>query len=395
MPRRARKTHPDQPQASGRQAPRKRLERFLKWVGGVTAILSLILGLYQVTRLVSDVRERQRHLAELYAVGKEQQSAGDFQSAWTSFEQALKTADEGGQIAKLAGQLGAERHQLREAQEDLAMVWLENIRVPQGQRFSDIVDKLVPILSRGVGSASGLRKADLLGHVGWAYFLKARDGSGNLNPEQHYRQALEIDPGNPYAHAHWGHWILRNRENLADATRHFSAAVASGRALPYVRQIQLAALGNVRSERTQEEFLRVVNDMLKNNEKIEARTRSDVYSIYYFALSAGETFQRLRAAVPATEQIAMIRALFYETDFDRSKIPNREASLAILQEAAGLRDEALATWLAMRSGLPANTRGPVVDRADAAIKRLSQPQSTAKGRAVGLTSPTPTIPPTR
>jgi tetratricopeptide (TPR) repeat protein len=374
----------DQSRASGHQGARKRLESLLKWVGGVTAILSLILGLYQVTQLVSDVRERQRHIAELYAIGKEQQRDGDYQSAWTSFEQALKSADEGGQIAKLTGQLDAERRQLREAQEDLAMVWLRNIIPAEGQKFSDIVEKLLPVLARGVSNASGVRKADLLAHIGWAYFLKERDGPGKMDPEQQYRLALAIDPSNPYAHAHWGHWIIWKRGNLEDATRHFSAAVASGRALPYVRRIQLAALGNFSSETTEGVFLRVVNDMRKNNEKIDTRTRSDVYSIYYFALSSGEDFQRLTAVVPATEQIAMIRALFYDADFDSSRIPSREAFLAILQEAAGHRGEALKTWLALRSGLPANTYGTVATRANAAIKRLSQQpeQKAAKGSAV-------------
>jgi tetratricopeptide (TPR) repeat protein len=372
MPRRPREAPVDQDQTDSHPGSRKRLETLLKWVGAVTAVLSLILGLYQVTQLVSNTRERQRHIAELLAVGREQQGAGDYPAAWTSFERALNSADEGGLIAKLTGRLDAERQQIRKAQEDLAMVWLENLRVAQGQKFADIVDTLVPVLDRGVASTSGVRKADLLAHVGWAYFLKTRDGPGNMNPEQYYLQALEIDPANPYAHAHWGHWILWKGGNLEEAMRHFSAAVASGRARPYVRMIQLAALRNSRSDRTEGEFLRVVNDMRKNNEQIDARTRSDVYAIFYSALGPGEGFQRLTAAVPATEQIATIRALFYEADFDPSKIPTREAYLAILQEAAGLPDEALKTWLALRSTFPANTPRPVVARADAAIKRLSQ-----------------------
>ena len=248
MLRKPKETSVEQRQSYAHQGSRKRLETLLKWVGAVTAVLSLILGLYQVTQLVSDIRERKRHIAELHGVGKQQQGAGDFPSAWASFEQALKNADEGGQIAKLTGRLDPERRQLREAQEDLAMAWLENIRVAEGQKFSDIVDKLVPVLDRGIGGANGIRKADLLAHVGWAYFLKTREGPRNVNPEKYYRQASEIDPANPYAHAYWGHWILWNSGNLEDALKHFSAAVASGREVPHVRTIQLSALQIVRSE---------------------------------------------------------------------------------------------------------------------------------------------------
>jgi hypothetical protein len=225
------------------------LERSLKWVGGVTAVLSLIFGLRQITQIVSDVRERQRQVAELSKIGKLQQGAADYESAWGSFEQALKTAESGGQLAKLTGQLSAERRELRKAQEDLAMEWAENARPSRGQTFSDVVDKVVPVLNRGITSASGARKADLLAHFGWANFLRSRDGRQDLNPEQQYREALEIDPTNPYAHAHWGHWNLwRSEKKMEEARGHFSAAIAAGRARGYVRKIQFAAWKNLRGE---------------------------------------------------------------------------------------------------------------------------------------------------
>jgi tetratricopeptide (TPR) repeat protein len=352
----------------------------LKWVGGTTAILSLILGLYQVTKLFSEARERHRSVVELHTVGKDQQNAGNYQGAWTSFEQALERADQGGQLAKMIGQLDADRQLLREAQEDLAMAWVEDIRVPEGRTFSEIVDKLIPVLTRGAANAAAVRKSDLLAHLGWAYFLKRRDSPGTLDPEQYYRQSLETDANNPYGHVHWGHWLIWEGRNLEEGTKHFSAAVASGRALPYVRRIQLAALENARSETADGEFLRAVNDMRKNQEPVDATTRADLHSRYYFALNSAEAFQRFIAAVPPVEQIATMRALFYEADFDPSKVPVREAALATLQEAAGLPDEALQTWLTLHSGLSADSYGTVMARADAAIKRLSKSRPQSGGR---------------
>lgn len=136
MPKKGKQTLLDTRRTGGDQGPRDRFSRLMKWVGGVAAILSLIFALHQATQLVSDVREQRRQITELYNVGKLQHSAADYEGAWTSFERALKTAEAGGKLAKLTGQLSKETIALREAQEDLAMEWLENVSASRGQTFS-------------------------------------------------------------------------------------------------------------------------------------------------------------------------------------------------------------------------------------------------------------------
>ena len=51
--------------------------RLLKWVGGITAVLSLGFAVQQAIQLVSDSRERQRNIAELSSVAVLQRNAGD------------------------------------------------------------------------------------------------------------------------------------------------------------------------------------------------------------------------------------------------------------------------------------------------------------------------------
>jgi hypothetical protein len=347
----------------------------MKWIAGVTAVLSLVAGLYQITRLVGDARERERQLAELHRVAQAQQTAGDYERAWLTLEQAAVGAEAGGLFAKLGGQLGEGRRRVREAQENLAMAWLENIRLPQGQTFSSVVDKLIPVLDRGIASASGARKADLLAHVGWAYFLKTRDGRSGLDPEQHYRQALEIDPANPYAHAYRGHWKVWTGTPPAAARREFAAAVASGRARQHVRAIQLAALTNSRSDESALELLRVVNEMRTNGEPFDPRIRREVYNVYFFAFSDEALLQKVLSVVPPAEQLATFMALFEGTESDAARRRMQQAFLAILQEAAGQPAEALRGWQAIRAELPPHTTGTLVTRANAAIKRLSRRSS--------------------
>ena len=122
-------------------------------------------------------------------------------------------------------------------------------------------------------------------------------------------------------------------------------------------------------EDTEMEFLKAVNDMVKHNEEVDEVTSRNVFSIYYFALS-DRKFPQLISAVPADEQIKLIKKLFYYPDFDSSKISTREAALAELQEASGLRQEALKTWLSIRPSLTKNSI--YITLADAAIKRLSR-----------------------
>ena len=306
----------------------------LKWIGVVTLLLSVLLLLNQASRVFGEIRDRQRQVGELQAMADRQQRAGDFQDAWTSLDRAAATAGRGSYLARLASPPDAERQAVRIAQEDLAMAWLERASAAGGARFSDLVDPLLPALTSGAEAASGRRKADLLAHVGWAQFLKSRDGAAEgVEPEPFYRRALEADPSNPYAHAHWGHWLAWKRRPLDEAAVHFDAALASGRVRPYVRGVQLAALQLARTGASQGAYLAAVADMVKNQEPVEPAVRNAVFALYARACDDAARLDRLVAAVPPAAQIAVIRALFFDVDFDPAREPLRDACLARLQEA--------------------------------------------------------------
>lgn len=358
-------------------APRPTVEVVLKWVAAVAAVLSLIAGSFQVTRLFSDVRERKRLIAETLDVAQRQQSGGDFASAWATLETGLKSADEGGQFAKLFGQLSDERRRLRLAQEDVAMAWLRNVRVPADRKFSDVVDRLLPVLDRGVTAATGSARADRLAHVGWAYFLKSRDGAAGLDPASRYRAALEADPDNPYAHAYWGHWMLWQREPLAGALLHFDAAARNERARPYVRSIEHAAL-RVRSDaQSSAALLRLAATMRRNGESVSVTARNDVYSIYHSVVMNGTPpAAELLAALPPAAHLELIDGLVAGPETGAGKQNVAAAARALFQEAAGDTTAALATWRALRAGLDAN-EVTLRARADAALRRL---QATAGDR---------------
>ena len=351
--------------------PARTLQRVLKWVGSITAILSLFFGVYQLATMVSDARARARHIDEVYVIGKAQQSAGDFPAAWDSFGEAGRSAEEGGMIAKMAGKLDAAQAKVRLAQEDLAIAWLQDMHAGSDEKFSATVDKLLPSLMRGAATATAQRRADLLAHVGWAYFLKSRDGMSGADPARSYAEAIASDAANPYAHAYWGHWILWTRGNLGTAMQHFTAAVASRRELAFVRSIELAALTNSDDAAVEGEFLRTVNGMHKAQEPIDAGTANRLYDLYYSSYPYDKDFNNLVNAVPANEQIDLVRAVLSDATLDASKAPVRQAVIALLLEAAGDRAGALATWKALRAAFSADTGFTLRARVTAAINRLS------------------------
>jgi hypothetical protein len=307
----------------------------LKWVGVVTVLLSLLLLLNQASQVFAEIRDRQRQVGELQAMADRQQRAGEYSRAWASLENAATAAAQGSYLAKLASPPDPERQVVRTAQEDLAMAWLEHASAAGGTRFADTVDPLLPTLTEGANAAAGRRKADLLAHIGWAQFLKSRDGGADAaDPEAFYREAVAVDATNPYAHADWGHWLAWKHRPIEEAAAHFDAALASGRARVYVRNMQLAALQLSAGASSQAAFLAAVADMVRNQEPVDRGARRAVYELYARTCDDDARLGPLTAAVPPATQIEVIRALFFEVDFDPARKPVRDACLERLQAAS-------------------------------------------------------------
>jgi hypothetical protein len=98
--------------------------------------------------------------------------------------------------------------------------------------------------------------------------------------------------------------------------------------------MQLAALQLGGTGAGQAAFLAAVADMVRNQEPVAPAVRDAVYALFARAFDDEARFERLAAAVPPATQIAVIRALFFELDFDPARVPPRDAWLARLQDAA-------------------------------------------------------------
>src|SRR6186713_996342 len=195
------------------------LVRIFKGVGYATALLTLLFGISRIWDAVSahfarkaEVAALESQVNQMLAVASVQRAGSDYQAAWETIEKA-------GAVQSTP--------EVVHAQEDLAMEWLRKIQVPEGQTFTSIVDKVSPLLTRGVVQSQGSRKADLLAHLGWGDYLRFRENQRQLHPDSYFNDALKEDPSNVFAHTFKGFWIIWNREGLKEASSHFRSAVDS------------------------------------------------------------------------------------------------------------------------------------------------------------------------
>ena len=331
-------------------------KQVMSWVGGATAILTLIFGLQRLVGWIGDWREQRLQIAELVALSVTQQETHHYPEAWASLTEAER--------------LDAGNEDVRRAQEDLVMVWLRGARVRVGeQTFTDLVKPLVPVLERGALRAQGQRKADLLAHAGWADFLRWRDGARDLAVDAHYSRALESDPSNPFAHAMWGHWILFTGGDVDAARQHFDNGLTAGREREYVRHMQLAALLNLSREKGLEELLRLTNDMRLHNEEI-GKSESDrvLWLACYTDLHGADSWTRSPMRIAPADEIATLRWLYARGDPERSRKDMLDFCEARLHALAGDRAKALE----MLRHLQSEAAGDAIrDYAKQAVDRLS------------------------
>ncbi len=214
------------------------------WLGAALVVAGASTAWWvQQQRLEAQRQEQVRQASERQALAREAAAAvayakeleaattlctgGDYASAWSNFDELSARAP-----------AAASKAAVQSAQADCGMTWLRNISVRDGQTFSSITQKIVPVLGREVAAAQGTRQGDVHAHLGWAEYLRWRDGQ-RTTPVVHYQRAIDVDPKNPYANAMWAHNSVLRRDAAADViAARFETALSSGRETPFVRWMQ-------------------------------------------------------------------------------------------------------------------------------------------------------------
>ena len=318
----------------------------LKWIAGITALISLVIGMDRVNDIYSSWRDRQNAITELVAAARLQAEARDYAGGWRLLQSAL-ALDAGARAA-------------RDYQGPFAMAWLRDMRLGDGQTFSELVDPLLPVLYMGTANPDKELAADMLAHIGWANYLKRIDGRLEVKIEESYARALELDPDNPYAHIHWAFWVLHNNNdrdygepNIRKARRHIDAALASGRDRAYVTDLAIYSLDGSSYRGSEEEMLRLAYELAQVNEPLTSDHMRALHSLFE-PISRGhdprglERLEALSEVLPPEKLLATFNWILNGMDVGKplaaKDLSGNRYIVGRLQEAAGNEARALAIY---------------------------------------------------
>jgi len=340
------------------------------WVGRAAAITGLVATLAGgITWWATRDREHAERRAQL-VLAQSQAAQGDYAVSLDTYGDLLRTDP----LDRSA----------QEGQLNTAMLWTENfsVLVPEGGKASDVagpqLDRILTTLESGLARTEGPQKADIQAHLGWARWLNQHIAAREFDSaaETNFRAALVSDPQNVYAHAMLGNWLLQTGGDFGEAVQHFTAAVATGKARPFVRRLQIGGLLSHDEDASRPELFRVANQMRSSSEPLDSDSRRRIVDFCCNPTLNSHTV--IAASLSAVDPDNAWQTYVW---LDEAQGGGSDAALqtltrsfiqANLLEIGGKREESLASYRQLRAQL-AQQPGSLRDAVDAAVARLQHP----------------------
>jgi tetratricopeptide (TPR) repeat protein len=316
--------------------------------------------------LINHHRHNVEYKAKM-ALAQTQAGQQQFQAALTTYSEILKD--------------NPLDRKVLDAQLEATMRSVENfsVAVPEGKDEGDLagpaLDAIFPVLNAGLLREKQARLDDVEAHLGWAHFLNAKmtNREGDSVAVKDWHEVLSRDPSNVYANAMLGNWMLQSYGDFKEAVEHFHTAVRTGRARPFVRQLEVGGLVYLDVPGDRAELIRVSNEMRKSGEDLDPEERSRVLS-WCCALGVTNHQELVEAlgAVPNDE--AWQTFLWLEagsSEDQKEQNLHRQFIHANLLEPGGMSDAALSAYRQIQVALR-NQPGSLRDQIDAAVARLTR-----------------------
>lgn len=319
----------------------------LRWVVLGGGVLLFVAATFVLLHAQAAERARVAEMNGLMASAREHMNAEDFDYALDSFQRAERLAAPDPMLSRLSLGTVVTQQQQEEAHgalEELAERWVVREVIGHIEEGHTVIeDTPVNVLSAAVEVATGVHKADLLAHIGYANFLTGclAGDAGNDQAATFYRQALAADPQNTYANAFWGHLIVCNGGPVEEAQQHFAAALASHRDYTLVRRIELDALDNSSDPKAVSLWLQRVDEMHKAGEPLSKHSTHHLAALY--STSRAKERKELYASVPPAEHVVLARDVLKSLSATADVVGVTEF-VAYTLEAQDKRDEALDAW---------------------------------------------------
>lgn len=338
--------------------------RRARWpvVAGVVVALALLVGggvaWERQQRAAAAAAEAARQLAAQVDAAARLCLSGSYAQAWDALQ-------------SLAVQAGDGDRRTREVVEDCGMRWLRNAKVTRpAQSFADIVDRIQPVLVRGVPRAgTARRRADLLAHGGYADFLRSRDNVAAPDPLPQYEAALVEEADNVYALAMRAHLQAWRGGGANETVRKgFERALATGRTRDWVRSMQWAVAGLASA--TEGYGLLVADDMRQRGESLDESRANWLWSRTVWVLPLPGSQATALAALPPERWLATFEWAFPRPAPGSERAPLWRFVHALLRSEGPDKAAAMDELRALQSELAAGGRHVNILRAvEARLKR--------------------------
>lgn len=336
------------------------------WVGGATALIGLFASLAGGVAWLVNHHKQQTERRDQMALAQAQAKQAEYQAAVETYANILKTNPL--DRAALDQQLST------------AMDWVENfsVVVREDQHASDLagpaLDQIFAILDAGLARSKGTKAADVQAHIGFAHWLNQHIAEREFGSaaEQNFRAALAADPTNVYGNAMLGNYLLQNGGSVAEAMRHFAVAVSTGKALSFVRKLELGGLIYLDKAGARAALVQAANDMRKSDEPLDEEYKRRILGFCFDPLVTdhGELVESL-SAVPPDDAWKTYLWLDDNTGDAQAQATVHDFISANLLEVSGKRAESLQKFRLLQQQLKEQP-GTMKNEVDAAVARLSR-----------------------
>ena len=215
--------------------------KLLQWVGGTTAVISLVTGSIRLNSLHDDWLKKQHAIENYIAAAKFQYATGDFETADELLQNAiaLNPTSEAALdfqvdvvMSRLEDYYSSNRRTdwvltnklYKDAEGRTKYDWsdITTKRTYIQKVFSDL--KTAKRLALGLTKATGPRKAKILAHIAWHELLVDRKRE-DIYIENLFKEAITVDPHNAFARLMYSGWLMEYYKLEENPAANFSQVV--------------------------------------------------------------------------------------------------------------------------------------------------------------------------